>query len=83
MCIRDRNGGIYSSREDYIREETSEYDNLLLNPSWSVLPSVAFVEGRGPVVLTCNEHDGGTHKLYVHPPRQPYHIIPSEKGDQL
>ena len=35
------------------------------------------------MVLTCNEHNGGTHKLYVHPPRQPYHIIPSEKGDQL
>ena len=55
----------------------------MLNPSWSVRPSVAFIEGKGPVVLTCNEHNGGTHKLYVHPPRQPYHIIPSEKGDQL
>ena len=76
-------GKIYSSREDYIREEIEDYDNLLLNPSWSVRPSVAFIEGKGPVVLTCNEHNGGTHKLYVHPPRQPYHIIPSEKGDQL
>ena len=33
--------------------------------------------------MTCREHDGGNKKLYIHPPRQPHHIIPSDKGDQL
>ena len=33
--------------------------------------------------MTCREHDDGTTKSYIHPPRQPHHIIPSEKGDQL
>ena len=74
---------LYSSREDYIRDSNSDYDDLLFNTSWKVLPSISFVSGKGPCVLTCREHDGGTKKLYIHPPRQPHHIIPSHKGDQL
>ena len=60
-----------------------DYDMFLLNPSWKVLPSIAFIEGKGPTVLTCREHDGGSKKAYIHPPRQPHHVIPSQKGDQL
>lgn len=37
---------IYSSRDDYIREETEDYDHILLHPSWVVQPSVLFVEGK-------------------------------------
>ncbi len=74
---------IYSSREDYIRDNVDEYDELLLNPSWKVLPSIAFIEGKGPHILTCRNHDGGCKKSYIHPPRQPNHILPSRQGDQL
>ena len=74
---------VNSSRDDYIRESQEEYDVLLLNPSWKVLPSIAFIEGKGPHVMTCREHDDGTTKSYIHPPRQPHHIIPRQMGDQL
>ncbi len=60
-----------------------EYDEFLLNPSWKVLPSIAFIEGKGPHILTCRNHDGGCKKSYIHPPRQPNHILPSRQGDQL
>ena len=66
-----------------MRNECEDYDVLLLNPSWKVLPSIDFISGKGPCVLTCREHDGGCKKIYIHPPRQPNHIIPSEKGDHL
>ena len=74
---------MYSTRDDYVRDSDDDYEDLLLNPAWKVLPSLAYVEGKGPEVLTCREHNKGTNKQYVHTPRQPYHIIPSEKGDQL
>ena len=31
---------VYSSRDDYVRESLNDYEVLLLNPSWKVLPSV-------------------------------------------
>ena len=69
-------------REDYIFRE-SEYECWLFNKDWTVRPSIAFVNKIGPVLLTCRNHNGGTDKHYIHPPRQPYHILPSAKGDQL
>ena len=74
---------VYSAREDYIRSSTDLYDVHLLNPSWKILPSISFVEGEGPKVMTCREHDNGTRYSYLHLPRIPSHIIPSAKGDQL
>ena len=74
---------VYSSRPDYIRDEIDDYVMLLLNPSWKVTPSIAFIDGKGPTVLTCREHHGGSKKAYIHPPRQPHHVIPSKSGDQL
>ena len=72
-----------SSRDDYVRDSTDEYDVLLLNPEWRVLPSIAFIEGKGPHVMICREHDDGSKCFYIHPPRVPSHIIPSAKGDQI
>ena len=74
---------VHSARDDYVRDSLSDYNDLLLNPSWKVLPSLAFVEGKGPEVMTCRNHNSGTNKKYIHPPNQPFHILPSEKGDQL
>ena len=70
-----------SIRDDYLREY-EDYDNLLCNPKWKIVPSIAFIEGKGPVMLTCRNHDGGTSKLYIHPPRT-VSILPAQKGDQL
>ena len=74
---------VYSSHDDYVRESLNDYEMLLLNPKWRVLPSVSFDGGLGPHVMTCREHDDGDKKSYIHPPRLPHHIIPSHKGDQL
>ena len=30
----------FSARDDYIREGKDDYDNILLNPEWGVLPSI-------------------------------------------
>ena len=38
---------------------------------------------KGPVVMTCRNHNGGTNKRYIHPPRHPYHNLSSRMGDQL
>ena len=70
-----------SIREDYVRNE-GNYDHLLSNPRWIISPTIAFVEGKGPIVLICRDHDGGTSKLYIHPPRTAS-ILPAPKGDQL
>ena len=35
------------------------------------------------MVLSCREHHKVTNKQYLHTPRQPNHILPSGKGDQL
>ena len=72
---------VVSAQEDYIRED-GDYDRFLLNPEWQVIPSISFVEGKGPCVLTCNAHNGGTKKLFVHPCRWK-HTLPARKADQL
>ena len=74
---------VNSSRDDYLREDTQDYDCLLLNPKWIVRPCIVFVQDRGPLIMTCREHYKGTGKMYIHPPRQPHHILPSKSGDQL
>ena len=56
---------------------------FLLNPLWKVIPCISIVDGKGPHIKTCRDHDNGTMKLYLHPPRQPIHTLPSEQGDQL
>ena len=48
-----------------------------------MLPSLEFINGKGHEVLTCSDHNSGTNKQYIHAPNQPYHILPSEKGDHL
>ena len=70
-----------SAQEDWIREPGDE-DVLLFNPEWKVLPSITFVEGKGPCILTCRQHSGGTKSLMVHPCRWK-HNLPARRPDQL
>ena len=48
---------VVSAREDCI-DDTLDNACWLLNPKWKVRPSIAFIEGQGPCVLTCKAHDG-------------------------
>ena len=73
---------VLSMREDYIRDEDDQEDFLLMNPEWPILPSLAFVDGRGPLILTCNDHNNGTNLFTVHPCRWT-HSLPSKQPDQL
>ena len=50
---------------------------------WTPRPLIEFVTGVGSVILTCKNNSGGTEKIYINPPRQPKHVLPSEKGNQL
>ena len=69
-------------REDYIRD--TKYNISLFNEEeWTPRPSIEFFTGVVPVILTCRNHSGGTQKSYIHPPRQPNHVITSTKGYQL
>ena len=53
-------------REDYIRD--TKYERLLFNyEEWTPRPSIEFITGISPVILTCQNHSGGTKK-YIHPP---------------
>ena len=47
------------------------------------MSSITFIEGQGPMIMTCRNHDKGTDKIYIHPPRNSDHILPSLTGDQL
>ena len=66
-------------RDDYF---THHNEMLLFNPDWVIAPSISFINGKGPRVLTCMDHDGGTNKMYIHPCRWK-HNLSSNVPDQL
>ena len=68
---------IYTSRDDYIRDENGDYDYWMLNPVWRVTPCIEFVEGIGPLIMTCCNYNNGYNKDFLHLPRLPHHILPS------
>lgn len=72
-----------SSRDDYLRSELNNYDCHLTKKDWKVLPRIAFVEGHGPMFLSCLKHNGGCKHNYIHPMRVLDHILPSRHDDQL
>ena len=68
-----------SFRRDFLEGEPCVH---LFNEEWRVMPSVAFLRGRGPCFLTCKMHGKGTCKRYFHLPRSPCQLV-SSCGDQL
>jgi len=73
-------------RSDYVNPDVCLDEEFMWNPKWKVMPSVAFVQKAGscqPMFLTCRRHDGGTTKVFVHPPRCAYNTLPAEMADQL
>ena len=70
-----------SEREDCI-DKSLDDDCWLLNPKWKVQPSIVFVEGQGPCVLTCKHYDGRAKLHMIHT----YYwktTLPSKRPDQL
>ena len=68
-------------REDYLCPQ-----NLFMNsPNHPVRPCIRFVPGKGPLICTCKEHDGGSAKQYLHPPVNPVTgtSVPCTVADQL
>ena len=70
-------------RDDFIRFD-DDYDYLLLNDEdWTVMPSISYVPKKGMQFMVCKNHHGGTTEAYIHPPRQPNHILPCKYSDQI
>ena len=68
------------SRDDFIRDE-NDFEMILMNPKWKVLPSVALVEGI-PQVMTCKYHDNGSDYIMIHPCCWD-HNLPAAQSDQI
>ena len=69
------------SRDDYV--DVSREICLLMNPAWRVMPSIAFDEEKGPSVLVCRNHKGGSALDYIHVPTHPVTTLPARFSDQL
>lgn len=70
---------VQSARDDFL---STELDMHLYNEEWTVHPTVEFKAGVGPVVLTCDSHDGGTPQKYFHLPKTGC-SLPSAHSDVL
>ena len=67
-------------REDYL-SPPNYFLNFVDHP---IRPCIRFLAGKGPMICTCKEHDGGSSKQYLHPPVNPVTgSIPCTSGDQL
>ena len=74
---------VFSAREEYLRLDMDDDDDMwLFNPKWKVKPTIAYIEDKGPCILTCNEHDNGTKLFMIHSCRWK-HNLPSARSDQL
>ena len=74
----------FSARDDYLRDYINDYDCLLLNKKWRVMPSLIITKQNGHTIMTCCNHNKGTNKMHIHLPRSPHgHALSSKQGDQL
>ena len=72
---------VHNMTNQYFREP-GDYDLILLNKAWSVMPTIIFSD-KGPMVQTCRHHGDGSKRLYLYPPRSPGHTLGAENPDQL
>ena len=79
-----RMDSIETSRDDYLRSRSSDYDSVLMNDNWKVRPHFALTED-GVFALCCRNHGNvrNCKRLYPHPPRKPHHNLSSEYSDEL
>jgi predicted GIY-YIG superfamily endonuclease len=83
MVTKDANRTIRlkGSRDDYV--DCIREIHLLMNPAWKVMPSIAFDSVKGPSVLVCRNHKGGSILDYIHVPSHPITMLPARFPDQL
>ena len=73
-----------SARMDYIRED-NDYDIVLLNKNWKIMPTAYLDSDEGLMGLVCRNHHKHRKmkRLYLHPPQKPMHNLSAERADQL
>ena len=74
-----------SSRLDYIRNDICDYDTVLMNDEWKVVPSVIMDDTSTLMVLTCSKHNKHQNmkRLHMHVPRKEHHTLSPDQSDQL
>ena len=83
MEKKEKMKNVQYCRDDFIRYH-DKYDCWLLNrEDWLVMPSVVYVPNKGMQFMVCKDHDKGSVKAYIHPPRQSNHILPCKYSDQI
>ena len=71
------------ARDDYIRFGGKCDCWLLKQEEWKIMSSVWFLEGKGIQFMVCKYHNKGSTSAYIHPLRQPNHILPCKYSDQI
>lgn len=73
---------LYGARPDFLLEVGSVLPGG--QESLIVKHCIIIDQKKGPCVLTCSNHDGGSTEMYIHPPVNPAtHQFPSLYTDQL
>ena len=71
-----------SARDDCVRNSPSDEDFWLLNQNWKTFPSIMFIDGRGPAILICKEHEHGSNVFVIYLCRRKNSLL-SKNLDQL
>lgn len=66
----------------YFRND-NDYDCILLNPDWPILPTLVIDEDKGPIILTCSLHGNGSDMYKLYAPRPVHNNLCSRQTDQL
>jgi hypothetical protein len=64
-------------RRDLFSKDTYHF----MNPEWECLPSVMFISGKGPKILTCQYHNKCSRSEYIHMPTNPTRNISFESDN--
>jgi hypothetical protein len=89
LCFSDLSkvAHVRGIRDDFLNEHSWQ-ETFAWNPLWPVMPSVSFAVHEQNMLcnvtfLTCRKHDGGSTRMYFHPPRAIFNTLPSPRGDQI
>ena len=76
----------FGARDDYlfVNHETKEPKRATILDGFRPLRAALYMSSRGPVVVTCPDHDGGSDLKYIHPCVNPLTgILPGLHSDRL
>ena len=69
-------------RDQYDRED-DDFDTILLNNDWEIMPTIVIPDSGCPQVVTCRNHVGDSKFQVLYPPRHPHHHLSAKFTDQL